>query len=269
MPYQPHSHAEPHTAFDRSPCGRRAQRKFLDLGGSAENQGDLKSVVLHKMTLGAHKSTFPIALGVRMTGVDDSCFSQTGESYSMIAMPNADSHNSRVLQEDNTDLAYEFARKFRTLAPARATALPTPLTRPASPLQRGTPPRTWTRRESTKSPRAASASSRPTTPWFRLSPRMRELRPLSPCPLPHALPADHRSPCFLGSEKLQMGEISMMPSVHRHSNRVACAHPFACSPVPPVPFQRGLGEDFERPVRDDPADGTRSTQTPDPKQQGP
>ena len=35
-------------------------------------------MVLHKMTLGAHKSTFPIALGVRMTGVDDSCFSQTG-----------------------------------------------------------------------------------------------------------------------------------------------------------------------------------------------
>ena len=70
------------------------------------------------MTLGAHKSTFPIALGVRMTGVDDSTFSQTGESYSMIAMPNADSHNARVLQEDNTDLAYEFARKFRPLAPA-------------------------------------------------------------------------------------------------------------------------------------------------------
>lgn len=29
------------------------------------------------------------------------------ESYSMIAMPNADSHNARVLQEDNTELAYE------------------------------------------------------------------------------------------------------------------------------------------------------------------
>lgn len=79
----------------------------MDLGGSAENQGDLKSVVLHKMSLAAHKSTFPIALGIRMTGVDDSCYSQTGESYSMIAMPNADSHNARTLQEDNTELAYE------------------------------------------------------------------------------------------------------------------------------------------------------------------
>ena len=88
-------------------CGRRAQRKFMDLGGSAENQGDLRSVVLHKMTLSAHKSTFPVALGVRLTGVDDSSYSQTGESYSMIAMPNADSHNARVLQEDNTELAYE------------------------------------------------------------------------------------------------------------------------------------------------------------------
>ena len=88
------------------------QRKFMDLGGSAEKQGDLKSVVLHKMTLDAHKSTFPIALGVRLTGVDDSCFSQTGESYSMIAMPNADTHMPRTLQEDNTELAYEFARKF-------------------------------------------------------------------------------------------------------------------------------------------------------------
>lgn len=84
----------------------------MDLGGSAENQGDLKSVVLHKMTLGAQKSTFPVALGVRITGVDDSAYSQTGESYSMITMPMADSHVSRVLQEDNTDLAYEFARKF-------------------------------------------------------------------------------------------------------------------------------------------------------------
>lgn len=30
----------------------------------------------------------------------------------MIAMPNADSHTARTLQEDNTELAYEFARKF-------------------------------------------------------------------------------------------------------------------------------------------------------------
>ena len=59
------------------------------------------------MTLASQKSTFPIALGVRITGVDDATYSQTGESYSMISMPNADSHIPRVLQEDNTELAYE------------------------------------------------------------------------------------------------------------------------------------------------------------------
>ena len=99
---------EPHTpirTLRRPPLrGRRAQRKFMDLGGSAEKQGDLKSVVLHELTMGAHKSTFPIALGVRLTGVDDACYSQTGESYSMIAMPNADTHMPRTLQKDNTEL---------------------------------------------------------------------------------------------------------------------------------------------------------------------
>ena len=82
------------------------------------------------MTLGAQKSTFPIALGVRITGVDDKAFSQTGESYSMITMPNADSHASRVLQEDNTDLAYEC--KLRRLEPR-----PTNHTSPCAPCAIG------------------------------------------------------------------------------------------------------------------------------------
>ena len=50
-----------------------------DLSGAAEHQGDLKSVVLHKMTMNSVQSTFPIALGLRITGVDDQTFSQTGE----------------------------------------------------------------------------------------------------------------------------------------------------------------------------------------------
>ena len=47
----------------------------------------------------------------------------------MITMPNADSHQSRVLQEDNTDLAYEC--KLRRLEPRPTTTshrvLPVPL----------------------------------------------------------------------------------------------------------------------------------------------
>jgi len=41
---------------------------------------------LHQMDMASQKSTFPIALGVRITGVDDSTFSQTGEAYSAISL---------------------------------------------------------------------------------------------------------------------------------------------------------------------------------------
>ena len=65
------------------------------------------------MTLQAQKSTFPIALGVRMTGVDDKAFAKTGESYSDDRHAQRRlAHRARTLQEDNTELAYEFARKF-------------------------------------------------------------------------------------------------------------------------------------------------------------
>ena len=40
--------------------------------------GDLKSVVLHKMTMSSQQSSFPVALGLRITGVDDATFAQTG-----------------------------------------------------------------------------------------------------------------------------------------------------------------------------------------------
>ena len=94
------------------------------------------------MTLQAQKSTFPIALGVRMTGVDDKAFAKTGESYSMITMPNADSHQSRTLQEDNTELAYEFARKFvrnATQTRSRNSRLTTPTVHSPAGLHRREP----------------------------------------------------------------------------------------------------------------------------------
>lgn len=92
------------------------QKKFTDLAGTTEQHGDLKSVVLHNLTMTSQKSTFPIALGVRITGVDDSTFSATGESFSTITMPMADSHTSKVLQEDDTALG-------ELLPPVSLTAL--------------------------------------------------------------------------------------------------------------------------------------------------
>ena len=85
------------------------------------------------MTLSSQKSTFPTAVGLRVTGVDDATYSITGDAYSAITMPGADTHVSRTLQkaptdsnqhqlpvaythtccqQDDTSLAYEFARKF-------------------------------------------------------------------------------------------------------------------------------------------------------------
>ena len=128
-------------------CAVGAQKKFTDLSGAAEHQGDLKSVVLHKMTMNSVQSTFPIALGLRITGVDDQTFSQTGESYSTIALPNANSHTARTLQEDNTDLAYEFvstAAVERTRTQEHTAHAPRSARRRAS--SRATRQRTFPRR---------------------------------------------------------------------------------------------------------------------------
>jgi hypothetical protein len=88
------------------------QRKFTTLDGAAEPMGDLKSVVLHDMKVQHVKSTFPMSLGARITGVDDCTYSSTGEAFSSIILPNAETSRIQDLQADDVSLAYEFAKKF-------------------------------------------------------------------------------------------------------------------------------------------------------------
>lgn len=97
------------TTRTHSPCHATScvQRKFTDLSGSTEAQGDLKSVVLHKLSIDAQKSTFPVAIGAKITGVDDATYSITGEAFSTVVLPHADSHTSQTLQADDVSLAYE------------------------------------------------------------------------------------------------------------------------------------------------------------------
>ena len=45
-----------------------------------------------------------VALGARITGVDDTTFSSTGDSFSMIVLPNSNSANERTLQSDDVSL---------------------------------------------------------------------------------------------------------------------------------------------------------------------
>jgi len=91
------------------------QKKFTSLDGSADAQGDLKSVVLHDLKVQHTSSNFPVSLGAKITGVDDTTFSSTGDSFSMIVLPNSNSANERTLQSDDVSLAYEFAKKFVSL----------------------------------------------------------------------------------------------------------------------------------------------------------
>jgi hypothetical protein len=85
------------------------QKQYMDLGGSASPEGDLKSVVVHSIEAKGVTSTFPIAVGARITGVDEKFFSSIGASFSMVALPNQKSTSATVLQEEDPSVAYDFA----------------------------------------------------------------------------------------------------------------------------------------------------------------
>ena len=80
------------------------QKRFTALDGSADPQGDLKSIVLHSMDMVHCKSTFGLALGARISGVDDRTFSSTGEAFSTIIAPNSESTATKKLQADDVSL---------------------------------------------------------------------------------------------------------------------------------------------------------------------
>lgn len=122
------------------------QKKFVSLEGTAETQGDLKSVVLHELSVDNVVSSFPIAVhfrcstdpftatheprlltcvfapqvGAKITGVDSNTFASSGESFSMISLPNTNSSTRKVLQADDVSLAYEL-QALRPPLPALAT----------------------------------------------------------------------------------------------------------------------------------------------------
>jgi len=88
------------------------KKKFTSLGGAAEGTGDLRSVVLHDMTMTHMSSDFPMPVGANITAVDANTYSVTGDAFGYIAPANSASTVNTKLQADDTSLAYEFARKF-------------------------------------------------------------------------------------------------------------------------------------------------------------
>jgi len=88
------------------------QRQFVSLQGKSEMQGDLRQVVMHSVTANSVKSTFPVAVGAKMTGVDENTFSSQGVGYSMIIAANQHNNNATTLQRDDVSIAYDFAKKY-------------------------------------------------------------------------------------------------------------------------------------------------------------
>ena len=88
------------------------QRQFMDLSGQQEDRGDLKNTVLHEVSCNKVQSTFPLALGVDITGVDANTYAQSGSSYSTIVLPLATFAEHAVLQKDDPQVAYDFMARY-------------------------------------------------------------------------------------------------------------------------------------------------------------
>lgn len=89
------------------------QRQFVTLQGKSEMQGDLRQVVMHSVTANLVKSSFPVAVGAKMTGVDENTFSSQGVPYSMIIPANQDNNNVMTLQRDDVSMGEAACRTCR------------------------------------------------------------------------------------------------------------------------------------------------------------
>lgn len=87
-------------------------RQFTDLSGNTAPHGDLTSTVIHGVDATSVSSSFPIQLGVKITGVDNSTYSSKGESYGMVIPSKASSEIPKELQKDDVSMAMSFANAF-------------------------------------------------------------------------------------------------------------------------------------------------------------
>ena len=83
------------------------QHKFVSLDGRTKPLGNMNSVVIHSIKASNWHSTFPMALGVKVSGVENKTFSSTGSPYSMVVYPGSHetAGNWKTLQENDVGLA--------------------------------------------------------------------------------------------------------------------------------------------------------------------
>jgi hypothetical protein len=88
------------------------QMRFTDTNGTTKGTGQLSSTVLHSVDATSMKSTFPIQLGVKIMGVENTAYSSIGNPYSMIVMSETSSNIPVELQKEDVSVAYDFARRY-------------------------------------------------------------------------------------------------------------------------------------------------------------
>jgi hypothetical protein len=87
------------------------KEQFTDLNGTKKPCGDLRSVVLHHVKLTNACSNIPVAVGLRMTGIEEKVFSPTAQKFAAILPENA-INQSRVLDHSDKSSTHTFASKF-------------------------------------------------------------------------------------------------------------------------------------------------------------
>ena len=77
-----------------------------ELSGNPDDdaRADIKNVILHNVTLESVGSTFPISLGVDISGVEGRSFTRTGNQYATIVPPRAVSSSSLPLTANGEQL---------------------------------------------------------------------------------------------------------------------------------------------------------------------
>jgi len=88
------------------------QPRFQNLQGDVSTEGDLRSILLHKMSLHEVGSNWPLSIGTRITGVDNDTFTLNGSRFATVVPPDTYNSNTRVLQEDDITTARSFAKQF-------------------------------------------------------------------------------------------------------------------------------------------------------------
>ena len=57
------------------------------------------------------------ALGTKITGVEQKTFSSIGAPFSSIVPPNSETHATKVLQQEDVSLSYDFISKYPGFTP--------------------------------------------------------------------------------------------------------------------------------------------------------